>query len=280
VNPTAQTSAGSHVFDRDTTVSRIAENTYATTLTDRWSTLRGPNGGYGLALGLRALAAEMPFADPVVTAVFFHAGATPGPAEVHTEMVRSGRNLATGQARLIQAEREVLRVLASFADLGRSTGLTLELGTPPSLLDVKATVDLDAGKAFPGVTLTDRFDYRVSRLHGWRRGEPGGDPTLEFAIDFAEPRAIDPLALSLIADACPRAVYELGEYMPLTLQLTMHVRARPAVGSLIGRVTTRHIRHGYHEEDLDLWDTEGTLVAQSRQLALLAERPDVTPRRA
>ncbi len=32
----------------------------------------------------------------------------------------------------------------------------------------------------------------------------------EFAIDFAEPRQIDPLALTLIIDVCPRAVYELA----------------------------------------------------------------------
>jgi Thioesterase-like superfamily len=51
--------------------------------------------------------------------------------------------------------------------------------------------------------------------------------------------------------------------------MTVHVRARPAPGALRGRVKTRHLRDGYHEEDLDLWDSKGTLVSQSRQLALL-----------
>ena len=106
-------------------------------------------------------------------------------------------------------------------------------------------------------------------LHGWRRRQPSRDPTLEFAIDFAEPRGIDPQALTLVVDVCPRAVYEPGEYMPLTLELTVHVRARPAPGPLLGRAKTRHLRDGYHEEDLDLWASKGTLVPQSRQLARL-----------
>jgi hypothetical protein len=258
-----------HVFDVDTAVERVADRTYRANLTDRWSTLRGPNGGYGLATCVRALAMELPFPDPVATAAFFHAAISPGPAEIRTELVRRGRNLATAQARLIQDDREVLRVLASFADLELAEGRTLELEAPPPVGDFGACVDLDPGGAFPGSTLTDRFKYRVAEIHGWRLGQPSCDPTLEFAIDLAEPRRIDPLALTLIADVCPRAVYELGEYMPLTLQLTVHVRARPAPGALRGRVKTRHLRDGYHEEDLDLWDSSGTLVSQSRQLALL-----------
>jgi Acyl-CoA thioesterase C-terminal domain/Acyl-CoA thioesterase N-terminal domain len=275
---------GEHIFDRDTAVQRVAANKYTATLTDRWSTVRGPNGGYCLATGLRALAVEMPLPDPVVTAAFFHAPAASGPVEVDTELIRRGRRLATGQARVLQGDREILRALASFADLERTQGRTLELGAPPSLCEREATVDLDPGRAFPRATLLDRFNYRVRELHGWRRGTPGGDPTLEFAIEFAEPRAIDPLALVLIVDVCPRAVYELRESMPLTLELTMHIRARSKGDRLLGRVKTRHLRDGYHEDDLELWDAGGTLVAQSRQLALLpvaagtAKPPE--PRRA
>jgi Thioesterase-like superfamily len=261
-----------HVFDADTSVERVADHTFAASLTDRWSTLRGPSGGYGLATSLQALATEMPFPDAVTTAAFFHSAATPGPAEIRTETLRRGRSMATGQARLIQGEREILRVLATFADLELAQGRTLELGMPPRVLDLDTSVDLDPGGAFPGSTLTERFHYRVAEAHGWRLGRPSGDATLEFALAFSQPRRIDSLALALIVDVCPRAVYELGEYSPITLELTVHVRARPAPGPLVGRVMTRHVRDGYHEEDLELWDSERRLVAQSRQLALLPKR--------
>jgi hypothetical protein len=62
---------------------------------------------------------------------------------------------------------------------------------------------------------------------------------------------------------------EIGAPGSSTLELTAHVRARPAPGWLACRVSTRDVIDGYHEEDFEVWDSRGALVAQSRQLALL-----------
>ena len=50
-----------------------------------------------------------------------------------------------------------------------------------------------------------------------------------------------------------------------------NVRARPKSTWLACRATTRYVAGGYHEEDFEIWDETGGLVAQSRQLALLVE---------
>ncbi|MEM8662139.1 MAG: thioesterase family protein, partial [Pseudomonadota bacterium] len=47
-----------------------------------------------------------------------------------------------------------------------------------------------------------------------------------------------------------------------------HVRRVPEPGWLHCRFSTRFISGGMLEEDGELWDTSGRLVAQSRQLAL------------
>jgi hypothetical protein len=52
-----------------------------------------------------------------------------------------------------------------------------------------------------------------------------------------------------------------------TLELTAHVRAKPAPGWLRVRVSTRNFAGGLLEEDAEVWDSRGRLVAQSRQLA-------------
>ncbi len=54
-----------------------------------------------------------------------------------------------------------------------------------------------------------------------------------------------------------------------TIQLTVQLRARPAPGWLACRALARFVRGGYHEEDFEVWDSAGTLAAQSRQLAML-----------
>lgn len=47
-------------------------------------------------------------------------------------------------------------------------------------------------------------------------------------------------------------------------------RARPEPGWLACRAGTRHVINGYHEEDFEIWDSGGRLVAQARQLARLS----------
>ncbi|MGH2978605.1 MAG: acyl-CoA thioesterase, partial [Solirubrobacterales bacterium] len=53
--------------------------------------------------------------------------------------------------------------------------------------------------------------------------------------------------------------------------LTVHFRAPLPLpdGLLLGHFNTRLVRDGFFEEDGELWAPDGTLVAQSRQLALL-----------
>ena len=55
-----------------------------------------------------------------------------------------------------------------------------------------------------------------------------------------------------------------------TIQLTVHFRSRPQGTWAKLHVTTRHVIDGYHDEDTELWDEGGRLIAQSRQLAILA----------
>src|SRR6185436_5946367 len=106
-------------------------------------------------------------------------------------------------------------------------------------------------------------------MPGWTNGKPSGDPSAVFWMRFRDGRPADTLSLAMLVDAAWPAVLEIGAAGSVTVQLTVHVRARPAPGWLACRVSTRYVTKGYHEEDFEIWDTTGTLVAQSRQLAVL-----------
>jgi len=81
-------------------------------------------------------------------------------------------------------------------------------------------------------------------------------------------REPDPLALLLAVDVLPPVTFALGRmgWAP-TLALTAHVRALPAPGWLRLRHETHNLAGGMFEEDCEVWDSAGRLVAQSRQLA-------------
>ncbi|MGH3737823.1 MAG: thioesterase family protein [Micromonosporaceae bacterium] len=255
-------------YDRDTAVTPDGTpGGYAATLTDRWSLLNGiPYGGYALGVALRALAAEVDQPDPLVVSAYFLRRATPGPAELTTEVVRRGRRITTGEVRLTQDGAETLRVVANFTDLTAAQGRTTVFGEPPKLPPPEQCHALPGG--IPGLTIRDRYEYRYPEPPGWQEGKLSGDPHAELWVRFTDGRDPDVLSLPAIADAAPPAVMELGEWRS-TIELTVHLRAHPAPGWLACRVATRYIMDGYHEEDVELWDSAGTLVAQGRQLALL-----------
>jgi acyl-CoA thioesterase len=261
-----------HLFDADTAVHADGDHVYRAELTDRWTALGGtPNGGYMLAVALRALQRDMPHPDPLVTSAHFLRPGAIGPAEVRTEVVRAGRRAATGEARLIQDGREIVRLLATFGDLDQAAGRTHELGEAPRLPAPDDTPDVLHDGALPGITITEQLEYRAPEPPGWAKGAPGGIPSFEFWMRFRDGRDADPLALAALVDGAAPAVLDIGAPGSATMELTVHVRGRPAPGWLACRTSTRHVIGGFHEEDFEIWDSAGSLVAQSRQFALLPE---------
>ena len=54
-----------------------------------------------------------------------------------------------------------------------------------------------------------------------------------------------------------------------TIELTVHIRGVPAPGPLASTFRSRFIENGMLDEEGEMWDSSGALVAQSRQLALM-----------
>jgi acyl-CoA thioesterase len=257
-------------FDRDTAVARADDSTFTAEITDRWNTPAGPNGGYILAFAARALGAALPMPDPLTISGHFLRAPHPGPVTITVELLKSGRRHASAEARLLQDGKVVMTALGTFTDLAKASGRELMLNEPPRLMPPDQAID-PLGTLPPEFipAIARRFDYRVNELPGFARGAPSGVPTFEAWIRFADGRAPDPIALTAIPDALFPTVFEVGELISTTVEMSVHVRAVPADGWLAMRATSRHIIAGYHEEDVEIWDSAGTLVAQARQLALL-----------
>jgi acyl-CoA thioesterase len=276
---------GDFAFDEDTRVvpspaSPAGDGSFAASVTGRWGGITGvPNGGYLLATCTRALGLSMPFPDPIVVSGFFLRPGTPGPATVRTSVVREGRTTAFGEAVLSQGGKDVIRAAAAFArlggsggsdgsgGLGGSSGPVLVDGAPPDLPPPSECVGIPVG-SFGPATIAERVEFRSREVPGWFLGRPTRRPSSEFWMRFADGRDADLLALLVLVDSTAPSVLELGA-SSATIQLTVHLRAHPAPGWLATRASTRFVGGGYHEEDFEVWDSAGTLVAQSRQLALV-----------
>jgi acyl-CoA thioesterase len=255
------------IYDIDTASVPRGDGIRDLTLTDRWNTPLGtPNGGYILATMLRGLRDEMGADDPLVTSITYLTAPRTGPAELRTSALRRGRRVQTGTASLWEADRHVAEMTASFGP--RTGGLTLELGSAPDLPSPDQCLD-PRGHGLPDGGIFDRVDYRLASAPGWSTGQPSGDPTVVLWQRLRDGRDIDFPALAFLCDSFAPPVLELGDHQSMTVQLTVHLHRLPRPGWLATRIQTRHVVEGFHEEDCELWDEDGALVAQSRQLAIL-----------
>lgn len=262
-------------LDLDTRIARVTDDRFTATLSDRWCARIGsPNGGYTLAVCVRALREAMngpEWPDPLVVSATFLRPAMVGAANLETNVLRRGRRLATGEVSLLQGGRPIVRVCATFANLVGSRGRLSVANAPPTLPPPDRCVALSPKVAMPDATIADQVEYRCEQLPGWAIGRPGGQACGEFWMRFRGGRPADAMSLPLLVDAAPPMVLELGELESITVELTVHVRALPGPGWLACRASTRHVMGGFHEEDFEIWDAQGQLVAQSRQLAILNE---------
>ncbi|MCX5560938.1 thioesterase family protein [Streptomyces sp. NBC_00038] len=267
---------GDSEFDRDTAVTLREPGVYDIDLSAGWTIISAVNGGYLLAVLGRALADALPHTDPFTISAHYLTASRPGPAVVRTDVVRTGRTLSTGQASLFQYDdegREVerIRVLASYGDLDTLPEDVRTTAKPPAIPPMDQCFGpQDAPAPVPGSSaIADRLMLKLDpSTLGWALGSPSGKGEMRAWFGLADGRDADPLSLLLAVDALPPTAFELGlsGWVP-TVELTVHVRARPAPGPLRVSITTRNLAGGFLEEDAEVWDSADRLVAQSRQLA-------------
>jgi acyl-CoA thioesterase len=248
-------------FDTDTAVVAAAPGLYRGRLTDRWNIGMVPNGGYVLAFAMAALKQALPRPDPITVTAHYLGPAAPGEAEVEVQTLKVGRQFLTATASLRQNGREAVRLLATYGDLSQYTG--------PTYIDVEppAVPPLDHAPHERIAPFPAEFRHRFEQCFA---EVDSAAPRAEMRgwIRFADRRPMDVHCLGLIADAFPPAVFNVTErgWVP-TLELTVHVRARPRSDTLLCVFRTHFLFGGLLQEDGEIWDESGTLVAQSRQLA-------------
>jgi len=237
-------------------------STYDAHLDAGWRIGSGVNGGLLLAVmgnALRARFGALPggHVDPVAVSGYYLSAGRPGPAAVHDDG---------------EADRERVTALATYADLAtlpvdvRTTAVAPDLPPPDRCVSVADT----SPDFLQEASLLERLDLRLDpACLGWMHGRPSGRGVVSGWLRMADGREPDALLLLLAVDALPPVTFDLGLFgWTPTLELTVHVRAAPAPGWLRVRHATRNFAGGLLEEDAEVWDSTGRLVAQSRQLAL------------
>lgn len=250
---------------------------YQADLDAQWDVGSGKlHGGYLLALVAKAAVtglaedtgASAPL-DPVAVSAEFLAAPDPGPARVRTQVLKRGRTVSVTRAELYQGERLMLhstvtagRLLpGAEAPAPEWAELPEQPAEPPA--DAIATTDLDRA-----VPLAGACEVRLDRPTVSYLRRETGPPVIK---GWARPHVEQPDVLFAVmaSDILPPVLFNVSRpgWSP-TVQLTALMRARPAPGWLRVITSSRQVGNGWFDEDCVILDATGTLICQSRQLAL------------
>ncbi len=261
-------------FAAATAVGPDGPGRWVGTIEAGWDIAGNANGGYLLAIGARALSGATGRHDPVSVTAHYLSPGKPGPVRLETTVVKEGKRFSTATATMtaLTSERPVLTVLGSLGELVPSDALELVGGSPPELPPPEECVRLVATDTFPPPFM-NHVDLRLHPDDAGFTGGGGvtGTPRLRGWFRLAADEPVDTMGLLCAVDAFPPTIFntELPVAWVPTLELTAHVRGRPAPGWLRCRFSTRFVTGGFLEEDGEVWDSADRLVAQSRQLALV-----------
>lgn len=250
-----------------------SEDEWAVTFDDGWTIGSGVNGGFLLALaGHAAVTALGDKPHPVAISAHYLAATHPGAGTVRAEVLRNGGMFGTVRVEIRQEDRPCVVAQVSVGTLGRSGDADRVFVSPFQIPPMEQCVpsSMAPPKFLDQVQMLKQIDLRMHPDHvGWATGEPSGRGELAAWYQLSDGRDQDPVSLLQVVDALMPVTVDLGRFgWAPTLELTAHVRALPAPGPVRVRHRTAALQGGMFDEDCEVWDSAGTLVAQSRQLAL------------
>ena len=260
-------------FESDTELEQVAGSRFRGVVSSGWNIGDNPNGGYLIALVSQAIGLVVKHPDPVsITTHYLRPGVGDEACEIEVELVRTGRTMTTARATMFQQGKSRIEVLAAFSDLSEAAGVDSDItiaapDCPPPEECMPRTGDLQG----LDIALVKKLDIMVQpelatpgasglpEIAGWIRHADGRDPDARSLIMFCDCFPPSPLgALGFVG------------WVP-SLELTTHVRRKPAPGWIQAHLRTDDLKDGRMVETGHLWDSTGALVAQSRQLALVRE---------
>ncbi len=277
-------------FDRDTAVRPVESSgadsaagtraLYEAQVSPEWRAGRGPHGGYLAAMLLRALTETVadPARSPRSLTVHYARAPKPGPVTIQTVIERAGRSLSTLSARMEQDGALMALALAAFS-------------VPWSAPEIAELPLPDVAPPGPERIPTEPVHPAMRRFLSKLILEPrigampftGADAPMEIGawLGLRQPRELDALALALFSDALfsPPFIRFAEPAVTPTIDLTIHFRRssvrldtdlEPDPTELcFARFRSSVVHDGFFEEDGVIWAADGTVLAQSRQLAIV-----------
>ena len=236
-----------------------------------------PHGGYLMALMHKALTNILPHSTAISSSVQYLNRIDAKPFELEVETFKASRGSSSGVVKLKQDDRICTTFTGTCSDFEFMKGHD-DLQKPlPKIFkdkDKKDYVKMNYDKISKGFTpaFIQQLECLIHPDHAWWNRDELSDNTANeprcSAFLEMEGGTPDQFCLSFYSDILPPVVS--NKYGPLgwipTITLTTHIRQLPTTSEVYVDFKATDINKGYFEQDCNIWDLDGNLVASSRQL--------------
>ena len=258
-------------FENDIKVNQVSEGNFTANISEDWSIGQTANGGYSMALLAKACSKYLDHKDPLVLSANYIDRVDFGPAEIEVSKIATTKSTSSASVSLKQ--KGILKIFSTvtFTDFSKATGLNDNLRQVPEFESYESCIQIPYKEGF-----NPKLDKNLEKKYcsdsiWWEKSDDKNDAVLRLFMGWKDGGIVDLFGLILFLDATTPPIFnKMGTvgWVP-TLTLTSHIRNIPKPGPLKVIAKTEFITNNYIEEDREIWDSEGNLVGQSKQLAKL-----------
>ena len=257
-------------------LTKVSDTVFSFTPDPKYFVGNTPHGGYLLALMNKAMTEVLPHPSAINSNIYYLDRTEPEPAELHVEVVRRSKGSSMGQVKLIQNNKITCLYSSICSDFHYMKGHSgLETPMPEIINSVQQddfkVMNYENFKLGSTPSFIQQLDMSVHPDHAWWDRAISNDAAEARCSAYLELQGgiADTFVLSYLADILPPVVQ--NKYGPLgwvpTLTLTCNIRQLPKTNLLFIDGIAKDISNGYFEQDCNIWDMSGNLIATSRQLA-------------
>ena len=236
-----------------------------------------PHGGYLMAIMHKALTTILPHSTAISSSVQYLDRIDAKPFELEVEIFKASKGSSSGIVKLKQDDKICTTFTGTCSDFEFMKGHDdLQKPLPEIFIEKNKNdyVKMNYDKISKGFTpsFIQQLECLIHPDHAWWNREIDNKSKDNKARCSAflemEGGQPDQFCLSFYSDILPPVV--CNKYGPLgwipTITLTTHIRQLPTTSQLYADFIATDINKGYFEQDCNIWDLNGNLVASSRQL--------------
>ena len=234
-----------------------------------------PHGGYLMAVMHKALTSILPHSTAISSSVQYLDRIDAKTFELEVETFRTSRGSSSGIVKLKQDDKICTTFTGTCSDFEFMKGYDGLQKPLPNIFnegDKKDYIKMNYDKISKGFTpaFIQQLECLIHPDHAWWNRDSNDKNNEARCSAFLEMQGgiPDQFCLSFYSDILPPVVS--NKYGPLgwipTITLTTHIRQLPSTSELYADFKATDINKGYFEQDCNIWDLNGNLVASSRQL--------------